>query len=66
MGGPRLSHNMYDQAFFKTSWASSKNSAGNTFTSSSSAVAVRERERAMLPGHLLSLNDDGWALWRCW
>jgi Lantibiotic dehydratase, N terminus len=65
MGGPRLSHNMYDQAFFRTSWASAKNSAGNTFTSSSSAVAVRECECAMLPGHLVSLNDDGWALWRC-
>jgi hypothetical protein len=56
---------MYDQAFFRTIWAGSENPAGNTVTSCSSAIALREPECAILPGHLVTLGNDDWALWRC-
>jgi hypothetical protein len=55
---------IYNQEFFRASWESGENAGSGILTHSGTMVAVRERERATLPGHLVGLDDD-WALWRC-
>ena len=53
---------MYNQAFFRASWANADNAPGHTATISGSAVS--KQERAALPSHLVRLDAD-WAVWRC-
>src|ERR1044072_7050173 len=64
MGGLCVGNTMYDQAFFRASWANPENTPGQIPTISSSAVTVSEPECEVLPPHLISLDAD-WALWRC-
>lgn len=54
----------YNQEFLRASWESGENAGSSILTHSGTTVAIRERERARLPGHLVGLDDD-WALWRC-